>query len=138
MKKYLLIITCIFSSLTGCAPYKVPVEQGNIIKPEMIDQLETGMSKSQVEYIMGSPIIKDTFNGNRWDYVYTLKMNKQERQQKRLTLFFKGDHLKSFSGNALNKPDTGDVKLEAAKSSSDDAQNEDLEKRAEQVDAITE
>lgn len=138
MKKYLLIISCTFVTLLGCTPYKVPIEQGNIMKPEMIDQLEIGMSRSQVEYIMGTPIIKDTFNGDRWDYIYTLKLNKQEQQQKRLTLFFKGDHLESYTGNALDKPKPEAEIQDDAKEAIEEQQNKDLEKKAGKISDVVE
>jgi outer membrane protein assembly factor BamE len=78
------------------------IEQGNILKPEKIAQLELGMSKSQVEFILGTPIIKDTFNKDRWDYVHSIDNNIRPTSQKNLILLFKDDHLTSFSGNALD------------------------------------
>ena len=103
MKIYLLIVT--FSLLSACGNlefpgvYKIPVEQGNIITQEMVDQLKPGMSKSQVEYILGSAMIKDSFNNDRWDYVYNKKPGKGERKQHRLTVFFEDEVLSSFSGD---------------------------------------
>lgn len=103
MKKYLLILA--FGLLSACGNlefpgvYKIPIEQGNIVTQEMVDQLKPGMSKSQVEYILGSPVIKDSFNNQRWDYVYSIKPGKGERKQHRLTVFFEDELLHSFSGD---------------------------------------
>ena len=105
MSKYLLIIASLIISLAACSPHKITIEQGNILKPEMLKQLETGMSKSQVEFILGSPLIKDTFNGNRWDYVYNIRPNQKFLKEKKLTLFFAGDKLVKFSGSALDNLD---------------------------------
>lgn len=121
MKKYLLIIA--FGLLSACGNlefpgvYKIPIEQGNIVTQDMVDQLKPGMSESQVEYILGSPIIKDSFNNQRWDYVYSIKPGKGKRKQHRLTVFFQEGALHSFSGDFTpsvestsdTKPATGDL-----------------------------
>ncbi len=104
MQKILIMITICW--LTACSGlhfpgvYKVPVEQGNIITQEMIDQLKPGMSTSQVEYIMGSPLLKDSFNGSRWDYLYSVKRGDSPRQQHRLSIFFDQEGMLShFTGD---------------------------------------
>lgn len=112
MKNYLLFISLLVVSLTACTPYTIPIEQGNILKPEMIEQLEIGMSKSQVEYVLGTPVIKDTFNTNRWDYVYTLKVSKGHLLQKNLTVFFENDHVSSFSGKDTDNSDITEKKAD--------------------------
>jgi outer membrane protein assembly factor BamE len=100
MQKYLLILLTLI--ITGCSSlqfpgvYKIEVEQGNVITQEMIDQLEVGMSREQVEYIMGRALIKDAFNTNRWDYVYTKRTGEEKGEKHHLTVFFEGNQLKSF------------------------------------------
>lgn len=109
MAKYLTIIT--FSLLiSACGNlqfpgvYRIPIEQGNIVTQEMVDKLEPGMSKSQVEYILGSAIVKDSFHTNRWDYVYSIQTSDGVRKQHRLTVFFEGEHLQSLSGDFTPAP----------------------------------
>jgi len=92
-----LIVSC--SGLQFPGVYKITVEQGNIITQEMVDQLKPGMSREQVEYIMGRALIKDSFNGDRWDYLYSSKKGDEEGEQHRLTIFFENDLLTSFSGD---------------------------------------
>ena len=108
MSKYLLIIASLIISLAACTPHKITIEQGNILKPEMLKQLEVGMSKSQVEFILGTPLIKDTFNADRWDYVYNIRPNQKFLKEKNLTLFFEGDNLVSFEGSALDNLDNAE------------------------------
>lgn len=115
MKKYLLIISYSILALTACTPYVAPIEQGNILKADMIEQLELGMSKSQTEYILGSSIIKDSFNPDRWDYIYTLKQNHRPLEYNQLTLVFKNDHLVSFTGTAIEKAKQERLKAAEAK-----------------------
>jgi outer membrane protein assembly factor BamE len=59
----------------------------------MIDQLKPGMTKTQVKFIMGTPLIADTFNQNRWDYFYGLKPAEGEEVRERMVIFFKDDKL---------------------------------------------
>lgn len=109
MLKIFVILTTLFtgSLLAGCSTlqfpgvYKIDVEQGNVITQEMVDQLKPGMSIEQVEYIMGSPLIKDTFNPNRWDYLYSISKKGDAREQHRLSIFFKNKRLEYFTGDFI-------------------------------------
>lgn len=75
MKK-LVFVLCTALSLSACSlfppPYKVPVTQGNLITQEQLSQLQVGMSKFQVIYLLGNPMLKDTFKPDEWHYVYTV------------------------------------------------------------------
>ena len=102
--KYLLFaLSLLFvqacSSLQFPGVYKIDVEQGNIITQEMVDQLKPGMSREQVEYILGSPLIRDTFNNDRWDYLYKMRKGSGKIDQYRLSVFFDGDKLKRYRGD---------------------------------------
>lgn len=77
--------------------YRINIQQGNIIEGDMVEQLEPGMNKSQVRYVMGTPMIEDTFHQERWDYIYSLKRGSGELERKRLTLSFKGDLLETIT-----------------------------------------
>lgn len=81
--------------------YKVDIEQGNIIEQEKVDQLVPGLTTSQVRFLLGSPLVADTFNQNRWDYIYNISKAGEEKTQERLTLYFKDDRLEYFTGDFL-------------------------------------
>ncbi|WP_372861698.1 outer membrane protein assembly factor BamE [Spongiibacter sp.] len=89
----LLLLLSACSSLEFPGVYRLPIDQGNIVTQEMVDQLEIGMSRSQVEYVMGSPLIRDSFNPDRWDYVYTLNQDGKPAERNQLSAFFEGDTL---------------------------------------------
>ncbi|MCB5161569.1 outer membrane protein assembly factor BamE [Marinomonas algarum] len=76
MKKSVLIL-CAAISLSACSlfppPYKVPVTQGNLITEEQLAKLQVGMSESQVTYLLGNPMLKDTFKPNEWHYLYVTR-----------------------------------------------------------------
>lgn len=89
-------------ALAGCSfpgVYKIDVQQGNVVTQGMVDQLRPGMTRSQVRYIMGNPLITDTFNANRWDYVYSIQPGGGERTQERINLIFQNDQLAGLSGD---------------------------------------
>jgi len=87
----------ILNNLPGV--YTVDVQQGNMIDQAMVDQLRPGMSKRQVLYIMGSPMLKDSFHENRWEYLYSSQPGGEDRQQKRITLLFEGDKIVGLQGD---------------------------------------
>jgi outer membrane protein assembly factor BamE len=105
MKKLLIRITCFASfTLSACSfphwhvVYKIDVQQGNVVTQDMVNQLKTGMTRSQVQFIMGSPLVVDTFHQNRWDYVYYFKPGYGKVAEQRISLFFDNDTLSRFTG----------------------------------------
>lgn len=101
------LIPLFFLALTGCSTlefpwvYRIDVDQGNVIKQEMVDQLKPGMSKSQVQFVMGSALIADTFHENRWDYVYTMLRGDGSKEKQRLTVLFENDTLVGLNGDYM-------------------------------------
>jgi outer membrane protein assembly factor BamE len=105
--KIVIIYTFSFLVLliSGCSNYKTPnvyridIQQGNDITQEMISQLKQNMSKSQVAYVMGTPLIIDTFNPDRWDYLYSFRPGNGLREQRNITIYFKQDKLDRLTGD---------------------------------------
>ena len=102
----LTIITTFF--LNSCASnfYQVPIAQGNIISVNMLSELENGLSKAQVQYIMGTPSINDPFDSDRWDYVGYETIGDEVLREVHHTLIFKDDKLVSWvkkKGKAANQ-----------------------------------
>ncbi len=79
--------------------YKIDIDQGNVIDQDMVNQLRPNMTKRQVIYILGSPLLVDPFNTNRWDYIYSVQLGKEDRYQERIALIFSGDNLIRISGD---------------------------------------
>ena len=90
-----LFAVFVFAALAGCYPgYRMDVEQGNVVTPEQRAQLQLGMDQRETQFILGSPLVKDPFHANRWDYVYTLRNGATGIvAQERLSLFFENDLL---------------------------------------------
>lgn len=79
--------------------YKIDVNQGNVIDQAMIDQLRPNMTKRQVLFIMGSPMLVDFFHQDRWDYIYAIRKGSEELEQKTVSIFFDNDQLKNIQGD---------------------------------------
>jgi outer membrane protein assembly factor BamE len=84
--------------------YKMTVQQGNIVTEEMVDQLQPGMTKRQVRYLLGTPLLNDFFHTDRWDYTYTLRRGHQEMVKKNLSLYFQDDALVRVDGDLRPDP----------------------------------
>lgn len=116
MKK--IVFSLLVVSLSGCSlpqlkmpdlkmpqVYKIPVQQGNVITQEMVDRLKPGMSRSQVIYVMGQPVLRDPFEANAWTYLYTIDVPGFYNQQIKMILEFDGDLLTTISGDLVpNEP----------------------------------
>ena len=80
-----LTIAIILASLavsSGCV-YRLSIAQGNLIEQEDLDQVEVGMTRNQVRFLLGTPMIDDPFHKDRWDYVYFLKIGREDATFKR-------------------------------------------------------
>lgn len=104
--RYLFILSVVFCTACGTAlptikPYKLDVQQGNVVTSKMLLQLRPGMTKSQVRFIMGTPLLQDSFHGNRWDYVYQMRENGKIIEQRRVILEFENELLKSVRGDVI-------------------------------------
>lgn len=102
---YTLLGLSVPLALSGCSFFKFPgvyrlaVQQGNIIDQKKVDQLELGMSKRQVQFVMGSPLLNDIFHEDRWDYVYVLRRGDETLRNRTFTLFFEDDALVRYEGD---------------------------------------
>lgn len=102
MKKLLIPIVFAASTLvTGCSSwvYRIDVQQGNVVEQEALNRVEPGMTKRQVSFVLGTPLMRDPFHADRWDYVYFLKPGNGKQEQKHVAVYFEDDHLKRIEGD---------------------------------------
>ncbi len=111
MRKLLITAVCCASLISaGCSSfhipwvYKIDVPQGNIVTQEMVNQLHTGMSKRQVSYAMGTPLVVDAFHPERWDYIYSFQKGGHKPVIHRVTIFFENDKLARIGGDYQPHP----------------------------------
>lgn len=91
LARTVLLVTVI----SGCSSvprliteYKIDIQQGNILTQEMVAQLKPGLSKDQVRFILGTPVLMDIFHANRWDYVYRLQKGTGEIEMRKFSTYF--------------------------------------------------
>ena len=100
MQKNLIIISIVLISLftTGCVKmlpeaYKIDIQQGNLVKQKNLEKLKLGMTQKQVKFVLGTPLLTDVFNANRWDYIYYLKKGNGKITKSRVVLTFEDGKL---------------------------------------------
>lgn len=93
----LLLSAC--SGVPSISPYKIDVQQGNHVTQEMVAKLHPGMTRSQVRFVLGTPLLNDVFHADRWDYFYSYQKDGQVIEQRRVTVLFEKDLLKRVEGD---------------------------------------
>ncbi|MDP2879715.1 MAG: outer membrane protein assembly factor BamE [Sulfuricella sp.] len=85
-------------------PYKIDIQQGNVVTQEMVAKLKPGMTKAQVRFVMGTPLITDAFHASRWDYVYRFQKAGKLTEERKLALFFDKELLQRVEGDVVAAP----------------------------------
>src|SRR3984957_17283270 len=85
----------LLAAASGCV-YRVTVQQGNYLEKRNTDQLTTGMTKVQVRYLLGTPMMPSLFENQRWDYLYYLKVGRNAPIERQLTVYFKDDKVEKI------------------------------------------
>ena len=94
-----LLTACSSVKLGSIGPHRIDVQQGNALDQESVAKLKPGLNRSQVRFLLGTPLLVDPFRNNRWDYVYTFHKGGKLVEQKRITLFFEDDILARIEGD---------------------------------------
>ncbi len=120
MRKLLIFIGVVATpALTGCSTvsdptpdplpntgliYRPIIQQGNVVGQEQINELLPGMSKRQVKFLLGTPMLSDVFHADRWDYVYTIGRGSTPSEIERVTVHFENDRLVRITGDLRPQP----------------------------------
>ncbi len=103
---------------TACV-YRPNIQQGNLLELEDVDQVQTGMTRSQVRYVLGTPMLSDPFDPQRWDYIYTFRRGRESKVERaHFVIHFDGDRVSRIE--KLDLPD--DVKAQNRKKPSEAAE----------------
>jgi len=98
----LLIASCGVPRIPGITPYKPEIQQGNYVSQEMISQIKPGMTREQVRFILGTPLLTDIFHADRWDYVYWRETENGKREQRKVALYFNEGKLARVEGDIVS------------------------------------
>lgn len=89
---WLLPLAILALPLSGGCVYRMAVQQGNFLDARQVNQVQVGMTRSQVRFLLGTPMLPPAFDNDRWDYLYTLQLRTLQRpQRQRLTVYFEND-----------------------------------------------
>src|SRR5882724_4635955 len=98
-----LVLLMSLAATSGCV-YRTNIQQGNYLEARTVNQLQAGMTRSQVRYLLGTPMVPDAFDKERWDYLYYFKKGRLHKPEERhLIVYFKQDKVDKFERN--NVPD---------------------------------
>ncbi|HEV8094911.1 MAG TPA: outer membrane protein assembly factor BamE [Burkholderiales bacterium] len=108
MQRLLFALISVGSALlAGCSPlevikpYRMDIQQGNYLSQEMVSQLKVGMTKEQVRYVLGTPLVADIFHADRWDYVYYRDPRRGAREGRKIAVFFENGKLARVQGDVV-------------------------------------
>lgn len=124
MRKLLILITLPATLIsTGCSTlgdaadvipdtldkvpliYRPTIQQGNVVTQEQVNELKPGMTKRQVRFVLGTPMLDDVFHANRWDYVYTVGEGSNPQEIRRVAVYFESDRLVRITGDLRPQPE---------------------------------
>ena len=97
----LLLAGCQSVTLPGLSAHKIDIQQGNVVTQDMVAKLKPGMSRSQVRFALGTPLIADPFHPDRWDYVYVMHKKGKLVAQRRIVAVFQDDKLVRIEGDVV-------------------------------------
>jgi outer membrane protein assembly factor BamE len=107
-----LVTTLALATLLAGCVYRMDIQQGNYLEGKTVDKLEAGMTRSQVRYLLGTPMVPDLFDKDRWDYLYYFEGRHKKSARRHLVVFFKDDKVTRFDRDnvpesAPQAPDQG-------------------------------
>jgi outer membrane protein assembly factor BamE len=109
----LVLVAIAVPLIAACNPlhlftvHKMEIQQGNYVTQEMVSQLRPGMTKDQVRFVLGTPLMADIFHENRWDYVFRRQpQNSNRLEERRLSVFFEDGKLTRVAGDVVPSADT--------------------------------
>ena len=97
--RFLLLLALVFASGCHSLVYKMDISQGNLVDQKMVDKLKPGMTKRQVEVVMGTPLVASPFDQSQWNYLTSNSRRGRKAEIKNLSLFFEGDTLARIEGD---------------------------------------
>jgi len=123
---YLLCLAALVATLQACSasyvpgilrPYRPDVQQGNIVTKDMVEQLRPGMTRDQVRFLLGTPMLTDIFHQDRWDYTYYLRRKNGDTQIRKLSVLFAEGKLDHFNSDAMPAEPLADTLILGSKPS---------------------
>lgn len=100
------VSACSVDRVSSFPSYKLTIPQGNELNPQAVAALTPGMTRAQVQILLGTPLLQDPFHSDRWDYPFVITRNGVIKKRTTLSLGFKGDSLSTIEGEAISDAQT--------------------------------
>jgi outer membrane protein assembly factor BamE len=97
-----VVAGCGVPRIPGITPYKPEIQQGNYLSQEIVAQVKPGMTREQVRFLLGTPLLTDIFHADRWDYVYWREAENGKRETRKVALFFSDNKLERIQGDIVS------------------------------------
>lgn len=98
----LIALSLLVAACGPLSPYRIEIQQGNYVTQDMVAQLKPGLTRDQVRFLMGTPLVSDIFHEDRWDYVFVRqRANSSEVEQRRIAVYFEDGKLKRVDGDIV-------------------------------------
>ena len=114
-----VMLVCLPMAACSISPYRIDIQQGNVVTQDAVSKLRPEMTRAQVKFVLGTPLVTDKFHPDRWDYFYKFDKAGNPREQRRLTLVFADDKLKQILGDVATAtgqvPEDGRTRTPATK-----------------------
>jgi outer membrane protein assembly factor BamE len=105
MRSLVLLLTLLLAACDSLKPHRIEIQQGNYVTQEMVSQLKPGMTRDQVRYVLGTPLVADIFHGDRWEYVFRRqRADRREVEHRRLSVFFADNKLERVDADPVVTP----------------------------------
>jgi len=98
----LFLAACGVPRIPGITPYKPDIQQGNYLSQDLISQVKPGMTREQVRFLLGTPLLTDIFHADRWDYIYWREATNGKREERKIALFFADNKLTRMEGDVAS------------------------------------
>ena len=97
-------------------PHRIEIQQGNYVTQEMVAQLKPGMTRDQVRFVLGTPLVADIFHADRWEYVFVRqRADSREVEHRRISVFFQDNKLQRVEGDVVAAPPVAEAESESVK-----------------------
>lgn len=101
-RNWIIVLPLLTAACSFFSPYRMEIQQGNYVTQEMVAQLKPGLTRDQVRYVLGTPLVNDIFHDERWDYIFVRqRANSTDTEQRRIAVFFEDGKLKRVDGDIV-------------------------------------
>src|SRR3954467_13360253 len=114
MRSLVLLLTLLLAACASLKPHRIEIQQGNFVTQEMVSQLKPGMTRDQVRFVLGTPLVTDVFHAERWEYIFRRqRADSRELERRHLSVFFADNKLERVESDVIATPPVAGAQTES-------------------------